>query len=194
MLFVKQSKSICYMTYNLYWCTTLTKFWRTISPASAPNHISLRNDTGTPITQEVCLRVFNDFFSEMFTKEDYSSIPPVSDVDYPFMSPIDITIEGGTSLIKILKVSTSSGIDAINTKILQHTLPFSSITMYHIFKQSLASSEIPFDWKIGTVVPIFKSGDKSKVENYRPISLTCIASKLLEHILASEIAQHLEEI
>lgn len=65
------------------------KFWRTISPPSTSDHISLCNDTGTPITQEACPLVFNDFFSEMFTKEDYSSIPSVSDVDYPFMSPID---------------------------------------------------------------------------------------------------------
>ena len=36
-------------------------------------------------------------------------------------------------------------------------------------------------------VPVYKKGSKSKACNYRPISLTCIASKLLEHILVSNI-------
>ena len=39
---------------------------------------------------------------------------------------------------------------------------------------------------------MFKKGDKSLVSNYRPISLTCILCKVLEHILASNIVKHLD--
>ena len=42
------------------------------------------------------------------------------------------------------------------------------------------------------VVPIFKKGKKSDPCNYRPISLTCICSKILEHIVHSNISQHLD--
>ena len=42
------------------------------------------------------------------------------------------------------------------------------------------------------VMPVFKKGDKSLAENYRPISLTCILCKVLEHILASNIIRHLD--
>ena len=41
-------------------------------------------------------------------------------------------------------------------------------------------------------MPVFKKGDKSLVSNYRPISLTCILCKVLEHILASNIVKHLD--
>ena len=41
-------------------------------------------------------------------------------------------------------------------------------------------------------MPLFKKGDKSKPENYRPISLTSITCKLLEHIIHSNIMDHLE--
>ena len=41
-------------------------------------------------------------------------------------------------------------------------------------------------------MPLFKKGDKSLAANYRPISLTCILCKVLEHILASNIVKHLD--
>ena len=40
------------------------------------------------------------------------------------------------------------------------------------------------------VTPIYKKGTKSDPSNYRPISLTCIACKLLEHIIASNVMRH----
>ena len=44
------------------------------------------------------------------------------------------------------------------------------------------------------VAPIFKKGDRSKAANYRPVSLTCICCKLLEHIVSSNIMQHFDNI
>ena len=41
-------------------------------------------------------------------------------------------------------------------------------------------------------MPVLKKGDKSLASNYRPISLTCILCKVLEHILASNIVKHLD--
>ena len=42
------------------------------------------------------------------------------------------------------------------------------------------------------VVPIFKKGDRLQPNNYRPISLTSITCKMLEHIITSNIMQHLD--
>ena len=54
---------------------------------------------------------------------------------------------------------------------------------------------IPTDWKHAVVIPIFKGGNKnrSKAENYRPISLTSVTCKLLEHIVHSHLINHLEK-
>lgn len=46
------------------------------------------------------------------------------------------------------------------------------------------------DWVSARVSPIFKKGDKSDPANYRPISLTCIMCKLMEHIIASNLTRH----
>ena len=46
-------------------------------------------------------------------------------------------------------------------------------------------------WCKAQVTPIFKKGNKSSAANYRPISLTCILCKVLEHIIASHVVKHL---
>ena len=51
---------------------------------------------------------------------------------------------------------------------------------------------VPDDWKLANVAPIFKKGDRGKASNYRPVSLTCISCKLLEHIVSSNVMSHLE--
>ena len=42
------------------------------------------------------------------------------------------------------------------------------------------------------VAPIFKKGESYNAESYRPISLTCIASKIMEHIVTKQIIKHIE--
>ena len=56
-------------------------------------------------------------------------------------------------------------------------------------------SATPKDWRHAFVAPVFTpgKGDKSKVENYRPINLKSISCKILEHILHSNIISHLDE-
>ena len=42
---------------------------------------------------------------------------------------------------------------------------------------------LPADWKSANVTPIFKKGDRSKSGNYRPVSLTSVACKIMESII-----------
>ena len=62
-----------------------------------------------------------------------------------------------------------------------------------LFQLSIDLGEIPEDWRQALVVPIFKKGDKHQSSNYRPVSLTSITCKLLEHILHSNIMRHLDQ-
>ncbi len=59
--------------------------------------------------------------------------------------------------------------------------------------QSLEIGEIPDDWKSANVSPLYKKNDRTEAVNYRPVSLTCICCKILEHIVSSNINSHLEE-
>ena len=61
-----------------------------------------------------------------------------------------------------------------------------------IFNNSLKSRYVPAAWKLADVVPIYKKGDRIKMSNYRPISLTSTVGKILETIIAYKIREHLE--
>ena len=51
---------------------------------------------------------------------------------------------------------------------------------------------MPLIWNSANVSPIFKKGEKSAAADYRPISLTCNLCKVMEHIIASNVAKHLD--
>ena len=65
--------------------------------------------------------------------------------------------------------------------------PIISGTLAKIFSYSLNTATVPRAWKLGRVLPIHKKGSKQVPTNYRPVSLTSIVCKLLEHIISSHI-------
>ena len=65
--------------------------------------------------------------------------------------------------------------------------------VHAIFTQSLDTGELPRDWSLANVAPIFKKGNRVLGENYRPVSLTCITCKLFEHIVCRHILDHAED-
>jgi hypothetical protein len=60
-----------------------------------------------------------------------------------------------------------------------------------IFNKSLASGEVPDDWRDAHVTPIYKKGQKSDPSNYRPVSLTSVCCKMLESVIRDEMVAHM---
>jgi hypothetical protein len=58
---------------------------------------------------------------------------------------------------------------------------------------SIPTGVIPQDWRDASVAPLHKKGSKNKSENYRPVSLTSIISKLLESIVKESLVKHLDK-
>ena len=56
-----------------------------------------------------------------------------------------------------------------------------------IYKLVYNTGSLPLQWKLSNIVPIFKKGDKKIVSKYRPVSLLCIASKIMERIIHEEM-------
>ena len=63
---------------------------------------------------------------------------------------------------------------------------------FHLFKVSIQQGIFRDSLKIAKVTPIFKSGDKGNVINYRPISILSVFSKVLERIVYSRVYNHLD--
>ena len=62
-----------------------------------------------------------------------------------------------------------------------------------IFNQLLTTGQVPRDWKCANVSPVFKKGSKKEASNYRPVSLTSVPCKIMEHIIFHHIMGHLDE-
>ena len=63
--------------------------------------------------------------------------------------------------------------------------------LFHIFKVSIKQGIFPDRLKIAKVTPIFKSGAKDNISNYRPISILPVFSKVLETIMYNRVYNHL---
>ena len=137
--------------------------------------------------------VLNEYFTSVFTKEDISNIPTLDDYSFPDISPISITNAGVLALLSNLKIHKASGPDKIPASLLKNLATSLAPALTMIFKASLSQSSLPPEWKIANIVPIFKKGNRNNPGNYRPVSLTCICSKLLEHIVYSHIFSHLSK-
>ena len=55
-----------------------------------------------------------------------------------------------------------------------------------MFTSFMSIGKIPEEWKHAVVAPVYKNGSASSAANYRPISLTCVACKLMERVIVNE--------
>ena len=85
--------------------------------------------------------------------------------------------------LRSLDVSKAMGCDGICSGLLKHCAMALYQPLYHLFTLSLSPHYLPLEWRTHLIKPFFKSGDKSLITNYRPISLLCIVSKVLEKLV-----------
>ena len=109
---------------------------------------------------------------------------------YTKMPDIEISSKGIECLLKKLNPHKASGPDQLKLIVLQTLHKELAPILEIIFQRSLDQGKLPTIWKEANVSPIFKKGDKTDPANYRPISLTCVLCKVLEHIVASNISKH----
>jgi len=85
------------------------------------------------------------------------------------------------SALKQLDINKATGSDGIPVRLLKDTADQIAPSLTMLFNKSLRLGIFPEDWKLANIVPFFKKGKKDFVENYRPISLFPVISKVLEH-------------
>ena len=108
------------------------------------------------------------------------------------MPEIKIHENGIFKLLNGLSIHKGTGPDGIPTQVLKELAHELTSVMLLFFQASVNQGSIPDEWKEANVVPIFKKGDKSKAVNYRPVSLTAVLCKVIEHIICSNVMKHLD--
>jgi exonuclease III len=92
-----------------------------------------------------------------------------------------------------LKPKNSHGYDEISTKILKISAPFVISPLTYIFNKVIQTGNFPDRLKFSEIKPLFKKGDKSKFNNYRPISLLPTFSKIIEKIIYKRLYAHVNK-
>ena len=136
--------------------------------------------------------LLNDYFSSVFTVDndviDPGRLP--SKID-SIMSPVFFTPAAVKKHIKHLRNNASPGPDGVPAEFYKVTASFVSFPLSVIFNISVQTGELPSIWKHACITPVFKKGSPSDPSNYRPISLTCIACKLIEICIKEALMNHL---
>ena len=138
--------------------------------------------------------LFNNYFISVFTKEDSASMPACDKVG--IVSEME-EISFGEAEIKNkllkLKICKSPGPDGIHPRILKELNQSLALPLEILYNTSIEQGKLPSEWKSANVTPLHKKGSRKKIQNYRPISLTCVLCKVLESLIRDKIVAYMDE-
>lgn len=137
--------------------------------------------------------ILNQQFQSVYTKEDLQNLPDLGTSPFPPMDNITVNERGIFKLLKGLRPFKATGPDEVPAFILKSAADTIAPYLTRVFQLSLDQGKIPDEWRSANIVPIHKKGEKHQPANYRPISLTSIACKLLEHVMHSTVMDHFDE-
>lgn len=102
-----------------------------------------------------------------------------------------ITEEDVVNIVNKLKNKKSAGSDNIPIKLIKENIDVLKYPLTVIFNLSLSTGTFSNELKKAYIVPIFKKGDTSNVNNYRPISILSCISKILESIVKEQVVNYI---
>ena len=156
----------------------------------------LKSDGETVSDAKCKAQILNDYFASQ-TRLDISTgqLPGSTQNQHvPLLDSITVSEREVLSILNSLDPNKSTGPDEIPTKLLKISAILIVEPMTKLFNKSLQQGIFPNSWKTANIKPIFKNkGSPSHPNNYRPISLLCCMSKILEKIVFKYIYNHLSE-
>jgi len=152
------------------------------------DEMSILDDNGSiTYNKQKIVNSFNDYFSSIaenllqshqdnskakLTNSTYICDSSVNiSKSYPNMKYKYVSTQEIEKIIKPLKSKTAYGYDGVSTRILKWSAPYISTPLTYIFNKALEKGVYPTRLKYSTIVPIYKTGDRLNMSNFRPISL-----------------------
>ena len=147
---------------------------------------------------------FNLFFTKVAHKilEDIKptksqlttqKIKPSPNIQVPFsFNDNPLTIQEISNAIDSLKPKNTLDFEGISSNFLRKISCAILKPLFYVYRSSFKNSVVPSQFKTAKIVPIFKSGDDSQIDNYRPIALLSSFSKILEKIVCNRLTYYLE--
>ena len=134
---------------------------------------------------------FNSFFHSTFTSSVFCR--PIDCMPTPSsqLNAIYLETEEVYQALSRLDPYKATGCDEMHPSVLKHSAHSLCEPIAMLFNQSLSTCIVPKEWKIHKIHPIPKSKSVSDIANYRPISLLCVLSKVLESLVYDKIIDFL---
>lgn len=172
-------------------------FWRFVS-------CSRRSKSGVPSTvklgahsattgQDIC-DLFATHFKSVFnqTKSSNYNIPNHSTALGNLLGTVSFTFSEVLSKLKNLDPNKGAGPDGIPAYFVSQLAVPLHVPLTLIFNKSLSLGVFPSEWQIGSVIPVFKSGAKNDVTNYRQITILDVFAKVFESLVYDRLFEHVE--
>ena len=134
---------------------------------------------------------FNQHFASVFSGDTEEPRPQLPTISCPVLQNISLSPCEVAPALRSLDVSKATGPDKISARLLKETAEQIAPSLTLLYNKSLETGVFPDEWKLANIVPIHKKDNKDHVENYRPISLLSIISKVLERCVLIRLRDHL---
>ena len=95
--------------------------------------------------------------------------------------------------LRSVKRNKATGLDDLPPGLIKDSADLISAPLTHLINLSLKTSIFPSDWKVAKVIPIHKSGAHSNPDNYRPISVLPVISKIIEKVIHHQLITFLDK-
>ena len=82
-----------------------------------------------------------------------------------------------------MNVNKAAGLDKIPARLVRDAEAELAPSITYLINKSITDTIVPALWKVALVTPLYKAEDKLLVENYRPISVLPVLSKVLERVI-----------
>lgn len=165
-------------------------FWRYVSSlknnaSGYPSTMTLENQTSNE--PSVIAEMFSNFFSSVFEPSNPIDLTVIETQSPNVLADNTVSLHLDRCIIerglKNLDITKGPGPDKISAVFLKNTYKEISIPLDIIYNKCLKEGTFPAVWKLAHVTPIHKSGSKSKIPNYRPISNLSTIPKLFESMV-----------
>ena len=155
---------------------------------------ALVDDSGNVITScDDKANMFNSYYASAGTV-DNGQIPAINN-NVILCSVAETVTFAEAEVMKAfnkLKPNLSSGPDNLPPLLFKRLKYSMAKPLALLYNQLMSVGYVPDSWKNAFITPVYKKGPAESVKNYRPISLTCVAGKIMERLVANEIYRHLQ--
>ena len=136
---------------------------------------------------------FNSFFAKQCSLiETGSELPADYLLTHHRLESVNLDPAKILSIIRAFDVNKSHGWDDVSVRMVKICDESLVKSLFNIFQFSLETGNFPSNWKRGNIVPVHKKGNKNLINNYRPVSLLPIFSKIYEKCIYDTLYNYFE--